>query len=56
MRLKMLKTSKKCRNKDLKNKRFRGGIDSDFLKFIDSLHKRFDVLESDFEYILNKIS
>ena len=31
-------------------------IDSEFLEFIDSLHKRFDVLESDFEYILNKIS
>ena len=48
---------KNSENKDLRNKKgYKGVIDSDFLKFIDSLHKRFDVLESDFEYILNKIS
>jgi len=41
----MIKTSKKCRNKDLRNKGYNGVIDSDFLKFIDSLHDDLDYIE-----------
>ena len=56
----MLKNSK---NKDSRNKRLRGVIDPNFLKFLasmkrsgDSLNERLNNLEKDQEYILNKIS
>ena len=52
----MIKTSKKCKNEDLRNKGYNGVIDSDFLKFIDNLHCRADNLKKDFEYIERELS
>jgi hypothetical protein len=34
---------------------FHSVIDSNFMELIGSLHRRFDVLESDFEYIEKKV-